>query len=176
MFKKILSLMLVLLICCTTSTTVFSQAEHSHDGESSADAETVINSNRVQTATADPEYLEWLYGAPDEILSASTAELLEYFLTSSFMGQQVFSCSSTSDSNDIDFSCHKAFRELISRGDCLEALEDHAGNVLSRNDHPDKAKFEKLLAQASVKSLMTDLADHPNLQSIYAAQKATPER
>lgn len=195
-------MLLVFLVCCSTSITVSSQAEHSHVEENDVsngnqepaiinvtslspgivitDAEMVIASNCVQTATADPEYLEWLLGAPDEILSSSTLELLEFFLCSPFMGQQVYSCSSTLNNEDIDFSCHEAFRELISREDCIEALENYAGSILcgSKSDELDKTKFEKLLIQPFVKSLISDLADtatsYPNLRSIYTTSEVAP--
>lgn len=117
MFKKIFSMILAFLLCCSTSITVFAQAEHSHVEENDAsngneetaiinvtsstpeivttDDGMFIDSDYVFTATADPEYWDWLVGTPDEILSASTIELLEYFLNSRFMGQEVYSCSST---------------------------------------------------------------------------------
>ena len=193
MFKKIFSMVLVFLICCSTSITVFAQAEHSHVEENDAsngneetaiinvtspspgivvtDAEMIIASDCVQTATADSEYLEWLLGASDEIISASTIELLEYFLKSPFMGQQVYSCFSTPNNREIDFSCHEAFRELISREDCVESLESYAESILcgSKSDELDIAKFEKLLAQPSVESLISD--SYPNLRSIYTASE-----
>lgn len=137
--------------------------------------ETVINSDYVMTAKVDSEYLEWIFGAPEEIISASTIELLEYFLGSPFMGQQIFSCSSTSKKREIDFSCHEAFRELISREDCVEVLERYSGSILysSENDELDRTKFERLLSQPLVKSIISDLPSAstscPNLQGIYAA-------
>lgn len=198
MFKRIFSLTLALLICCTASITVFSQAEHSHAGENdvsdvdeaaqginasstssgSATGDVKIDSEYIRTGTADPEYWEWLNGAPDEVLSGSTAEVLEYFLNSNFLGQQVLSCSSTPRKTEIDFSCHEAFREFISREDCIEVLESYAGSLLSslESDELDIAEFEKLLEQSSIKSLISDLpsiaTSCPNLQSMYTASEA----
>lgn len=177
MFKKIFSTILVLFICCSASITVFAQAEHSHVEENITDAETTFDFHYVQTTTADAEYSEWLLGAPDEILSASTIELLEYFLASSFMGQQVYSCSSTMNSREIDLSCHEAFRELVSREDLMQALEDYAESILngSKSNELEKAKFEKLLVQPFVESLLSDsestATDYPNLRSIYTASE-----
>lgn len=194
MFRKIFSLVLVILICCSTSMNVFARAEHSHMEENNAsnsneepaitnatsisseiitdEPETVMDSDYVMTAKADSEYLEWLLDVPDEIVSASTIELLEYFLESPFMGQQIYSCSSTFEEREIDFSCHEAFRELVSREDCIEVLESYAGSILysSENDELDIAKFEKLLAQPLVESILSDLSatakSYPNLQRI----------
>lgn len=143
------------------------------------DAQTIVSSDCVYTDTADSEYLEWLFGTPDEIISASTGELLEYFLKSPFMGQQVYSCSSTFHDNEIDFSCHEAFRELVSREDFIKALESYAGKVLysSGSNELDRIEFEKLLAQPFVKSLISDseytaTADnYPNLRSMYTASE-----
>ena len=173
MFKKVFSAILVLFVCCSASIVIFSQAEQPPVEENRTDAETAFDLRNAQTATADAEYLEWLLGAPDEILSSSTAQLLEFFLASSFMGQQIYSCSSTTNSTESDFSCHKAFRELVLREDLVQALEDYAESILngSKRSELEKAKFEKLLAHPFVKSLLFDsestAADHPNLQSIY---------
>lgn len=196
MFKKLFSAVLVFLICCTSSATAFSQTEHSLTKENDLsndnkepviinvtspspgvvikDVEMVIASNCVQTVKADSEYLEWLLGAPEEIISGSTLELLEYFMQSPFMGQQVYSCSSTLKDKDIDFSCHEAFREFISREDCIDALEDYARSILydSKSGELDKTKFAKLLVQPLVKLLISDLTEtaatsYPNLCSIY---------
>lgn len=195
MFKKFFSLVLVVLLCCSTPMNVFAQTEHSHvegndvsnGNEGSAitntmslssemieeESETVINSDYVMTTNVDSEYLEWLLGVPDEIISASTIEVLEYFLESPFMGQQIFSCSSTFEEREIDFSCHEAFRELVSREDCIEVLESFAGSILysPENDELNLSKFEKLLSQPLVESLLSDLTSsadgYPNLQSMY---------
>ena len=198
MFKKIFSLTLAILLCCSTPITVFTQAEHSHIEENdvsvcideaavtntaSLPLETVteeleaVITDYVLTTSLDSEYLEWLLCAPDEILSATTFELLDYFLKSPFMGQQIFSVSATPADREIDFSCHEAFRELISREDCIEVLESYAGSILygSEKNELDITKLEKLLAQPSIKSIVSDLpstaSSCPNLQSIYSASE-----
>ena len=204
MNKKIFSLILVALICCSTVIAVFIQAEHSRAAQNDVsngneepaitdvtshsseivteereivinpDYVDVINPDYVYTVKMDPDYLEWYLGAPDEILSASTSELLEYFLESPFMGQSVLSVASTSSQiREHDFSCHEAFRELVSREDCVEALETYAGSILysSETNELDRAMFEKLLVQPLVKSVISDFlsaaASCPNLRSIY---------
>lgn len=204
MFKKIFSLILVALICCTTLIAVFVQAEHSRAAQNEAsngneepavtnvtphsseivteereivinpDYVDVINPDYVYTVKMDPDYEEWFFGAPDEILSASTSELLEYFLESPFMISRVLSVASTPRPIiEHDFSCHEAFRELISREDCVEVLESYAGSILysSETNELDRAIFEKLLAQPLVKSIISDFlsaaASCPNLRSIY---------
>ena len=199
MFRKIFSLTLAILLCCSTPITLFIQAEHSHvevnylsngiDEEVitstpslpaetvTEESETAIASDYVLTTSLDSEYLEWLLGAPDEILSATTFELLDYFLKSPFMGQQIFSVSATPTNREVDFTSHEAFSELISREDCIEVLESYAGSILfgSENDELDRIKFEKLLSQPSVKSIVYDLPSatsiYPNLQSIYSASE-----
>ena len=193
MYKKFFPLMLAVLICCSTSMTVFARTEYSHVEENDVSnvseepeitnatplsPEIVIDEPEIVIdyaliASANAKYTEWLFSVPDEIMSASTIELLEYFLESQFMGQQIFSFSSTPRKRKIDFSRHEAFRELISREDFIEALESYAGSILysSERDELDIAKFEKLLAQPLVKSIISDLpstaASCPNLQSIY---------
>ena len=194
MFKKIFSMMLVFLLCCSASITVFAQAEHSHVEENDAsigNEETAIinvtsptseiDSDYVFTATADPEYWDWLVGAPDEILSASTIELLEYFLNSRFVEQSIYSyASSTMYKRELGFSSSEAFRELISRDDFMETLEIYAESILngSNSSEQDKFKFEKLLAQPSVKSLISDseysATNYPNLRSIYITSQVVP--
>ena len=201
MFKKILSIILVFLMCCAALVTVFAQSEHLHAEENSASGVSeeyaatdvtwassgivtagdrlAINPDYLLTAKVDPDYLEWIFGAPDEILSASTMELLEYFLDTPFLQQQFF-VYSTPVKPEIDFSCHKAFRELISRDDFVETLENYAGSILHglKSDKFDIAGFDEILAQPSVKSIISDSTysadSYPNLQSIYTAFEVVP--
>ena len=139
MFQKILSLILVVLICCSTSITVFAQTDHSHVEENHVsggneepaitdttsisseivpeESETLINPDYVVTAKVNPEYLERMFGAPDEILSGSTLELLEYFLESQFMRERIHSYgSSTLVEREFNFSCHGTSLQTIQIG------------------------------------------------------------
>ena len=133
----------------------------------------VTYSDFVQTYIVDSEYRAWLLSVPEEIKSASTGEILEYFLKTPFMGQQIFSVSSTPMSERVDLSIHDAFRELVSREDCVDALEIYAGKILNGEivDEFDIKKFEKLLDNSRVKSLVFnsghDVSYYPNLESIY---------
>ena len=188
-------------MCCAALVTVFAQSEHLHAEENSASGVSeeyaatdvtwassgivtagdrlAINPDYLLTAKVDPDYLEWIFGAPDEILSASTMELLEYFLDTPFLQQQFF-VYSTPVKPEIDFSCHKAFRELISRDDFVETLENYAGSILHglKSDKFDIAGFDEILAQPSVKSIISDSTysadSYPNLQSIYTAFEVVP--
>ena len=133
----------------------------------------VTYSDFVLTYIVDSGYRAWLLSVPEEIKSASTSEILEYFLKTPFMGQQIFSVSSTPMSESVDLSIHDAFRELVSREDCVDALEIYAGKILNGEivDEFDIKKFEKLLDNSRVKSLVFnsghDVSYYPNLESIY---------
>lgn len=180
MFKKIFSILLVFLLCCSTSIILFAQTKPSRVEETEIIDPTSVSSDYVMTVNVDSEYLEWLLGVPDEIVSASTIELLEYFLESPFVGQQIYSCSSSFEEREIDFSCHEAFRELISREDFMEALENYAESILCslKSSERDRAAFEKLLAQPHVESLISDsehiATSYPNLRSIYTTSEIVP--
>ncbi len=170
MFKRFFSLILILLMCCSLSSAASYQTEHSH---AKGNDETIMTSDYVLTAKVDPDLLDRLFGASDEIISGSTIELLEYFLGSPFMWEQTFSPSSIPNYEPMDFSNHKAYRELITREDLLETLDNYAKSILqgSKSDEPDKVKFEKLLIQPDVVLLISDLTDitavYPSLQSIF---------
>ena len=203
MFKKFLSIMLVFIICCSTSITVFTQEERSHiEGNdvsansanneesvtdnvnsNSTDTDTVTDSDYVHTETGS-DYLQWLRSAPDEILTASTAELLEYFMNSQFLFQEVFCIhrSTFDDNYEVDLSDHEAFGELISREDLIDALDDYAETILYDSENNelaewDRTAFEELIAQPNIASLVYDLAhtdaNYSNLQSIYTTTDVT---
>lgn len=160
-----------------------------------------VKSEYTATVQVNAEYAEWLFGAPDEILSASTAELLEYFIETSFMRGKVLSCASSLDvlerENKRDFSSHRAFRELVGREDCVEELEKYAERVLrdtkigdfykacfddeldevSFECELDKACFEKLLAQPFIEALVFsehNIDSYPSLQTMYADSDILP--
>lgn len=137
-----------------------------------------VRSEYTATVRMGSEYAERLYGAPDEILSASTAELLGYFVETSFLRGTVLSCASTVEvyERQIDCSCHRAFRELVGREDCLVELEKYAELVLrdTKFDIIDKMCFEKLLAQPFIEALVFsehNIENYPNLQSIYTTSE-----
>lgn len=158
-----------------------------------------VKSEYTATVQVSAEYAERLFGAPDEILSASTAELLEYFIETSFLRGTVLSCASTVEvyERQIDCSCHRAFRELVGREDCVEELEKYAERVLrdtkigdfykacfddeldeaSFECELDKACFEKLLAQPFIEALVFsehNIDSYPSLQTMYADSDILP--
>lgn len=160
-----------------------------------------VKSEYTATVQVDSEYAERLFGAPDEILSASTAELLEYFIKSSFSRSKVFTCASSLEVlervNKMDDSSHRAFRELVGREDCVEELEKYAERILRDTKigdfykacfddeldeecfeyELDKACFEKLLAQPFIEALVFsehNIENYPNLQSIYTSSEVLP--
>lgn len=211
MFKKITSLILVFLLSCLTPITEFSAAAplHVEDNDVSStqddhDHQTLeermalhpetaiiaekynIDPEGIYFSSASQERLDAYYGAPDEILSASTIELLEYFIQTPFMGQKVFTLLSSPvpNSNEKpDYTCHEAFRELISRDDFIDALEIYAAKLLCTStsvelnfDNRVFEKFEKLLTESSVDALLASpaysTADHPNLQRMRDTSNA----
>lgn len=205
MFKKITSLIMVFLLCCLTPIAAFSEAGYSPTEENDPSSDNVAqkdhaltdsNANTNETTTfqnvqmrinpeylitiqADPEYLEMLRSAPDEILSASTIELLEYFIQTPFMQQEAHPMymSSLISYPHIDYTSFEAFRELIARDDFTDALEMYAANIcdtsMNNLEDIDTAAFEMILGQASVISIMSsptyNAADHPNIQRVFDA-------
>lgn len=180
MFKKLLSSVLLLsLICFSLSTAAFSQAEPPGEIENNVESD---SSDGMYTTFLNAECAERLYGAPDEVLSSSTSELLEYFLQSYFMKMELiseaFMSSVPAEPQEFDYGCNDAFAELVSRNDFVEVLEEYAGKILrgeyevEYNLNEDESSFDKVLKQPSVKSLLTDLTDFPNLQEMYDKSNA----
>jgi hypothetical protein len=74
----------------------------------------------------DAKSREWIYSAPDDILNGTTSGLLEYFLDSLFLHQDIYSRSTIGGTYKSDYTCHAAFKELVSRKDLLQTLENYA--------------------------------------------------
>lgn len=135
----------------------------------------LINEEFVQTTTVNPDFMEWLYGMPKDLRSGTTVELLDYFLQSPFMGQQLYSCSSIreSDQKRANFTVHEAFFELISRKDFLAELENYAQSISGKSRSTDLHKIELILQQNTVREIISESAcsslDYPCLQNIYTA-------
>lgn len=139
------------------------------------DAEAARQPDSDSTITvADPEYLcvfvkdgadvsDELLAVPEEILSAPTRELLEYFMNSDFMKNRAASetlKSAPRETDDMDYSCHRAFCELISRADFVECLEDYARSLpedcsINYFSSPGTA-LAKVLKQPSVKKIVDE--------------------
>ncbi len=169
MIKKLLSVvMLISLICFSLSAAACSKTQSTENNDNNA--ENSLSSN------THPSRVE--YGAPEEVLSSSTSELLEYFLQSDFMGQELYASISWSsipeEPYESDYSCNEAFAELLTRDDLTEVLEKYAGKILrgeyevEYNLDGNESAFDKLLAQKSIKSLLSDLNGLPNLQFMYS--------
>ena len=100
---------------------------------------------------------------PEEILSAPTRDLLEYFMNSDFMKNRAASGmlkSAPRETDDMDYSCHRAFCELISRADFVECLEDYARSLpedcsINYFSSPGTA-LAKVLKQPSVKKIVDE--------------------
>lgn len=200
MIKKILSIILTLVLCGIMPLVALafedeSQADESsvsrtqmesaamdavsnviEDEETDSDVEINLSPEYVYTAEADPEWLEWLYGTPEAVLSGSTSDLLEYFINSSFIWMEAY-CSSDiewSSQSKTDYSCHAAFQELIARDDFLEALENYAACIQNGNtaeDLHEELRLKKILAQPFVEKLVTESrgtsCSIPNLERFY---------
>ena len=133
-----------------------------------------INPEWICTGSWDPGYRDWLCSAPSEVLMGTTSELLEYFLESNFLGQQIVSVAPTSRVTKVDFTINEAFKELISRDDFVQTLEGYAKDVLNgkRSTVHAESKLEKILEQDSVKNVFFATADStrncPTIASLYS--------
>lgn len=93
---------------------------------------------------------------PEEMLSASTAELLKYFLNSTYLiGQLGILSSAQYENNENDFSKHKAFEELLNRDDLVPAIKEYASNLSTRENNLIELKpFQKFLDQIEIKEII----------------------
>ena len=169
--KKILVMFLSLLLCfsltaSTPAQTVDLSIEKNHIS---------LSNNEPFTMTLEPEYAQLLYGAPDDVLKGSTLDLLDYFLKSDYMFQQIFSFASTPYVANLkkDYTCHDAFCEFIARKDCLAALENYASNILNNSQTEEKIKrgLALILKQSFFETVLKDLenncSEFPYLQIFY---------
>lgn len=195
MIKKLFCVFLVFVMCFSLSTVTSARTtsyiaeknESINDNmklldseEASSDLETAtenrlyIDPKYIRTIVVDTEKRGWLYNIPNEVMVGPTSELLEYFLQSNYMFEQVFSCSSVfSEKGEEDFSRNMAFRELIARDDFVESLDAYAKEILNgkKDIGFNKVVFQKVINQPAVQLLVADLADtadYPNLQTMYA--------
>ena len=129
------------------------------------------------TASTNTEYVSRLYRVSDEILAASTPELLDYFLQSQFMRDMLakeIAASSVSllqQKNHEDyFFYHDAFNELIRRDDLTAALDMCARQIttssIRNNDtYCFKAEFKAL----------SEFLNHSTISSIVSKTVTTDE-
>lgn len=215
MFKKITSLIMVFLLCCLTPIAAFSEAapllveendvsitQDDHDHQTLEERMALhpeiaiiaeknnIDPEAIYFSSASQERLDAYYGAPDDILSSSTLELLVYFIEDTcFMTNvavpEIFAASpdiaEREKNRKVDFTRHAAFRELISRDDFIDALEIYAASLtqLTYDDDPFdmcKKAIKKILEQSTVEALLSDPTynayTHPNIQRIRGASEA----
>lgn len=147
----------------------------SANARASALSPQLIDREDIQTLAVDSDFMEWLYGVPEDLRSASTLDLLDYFLKSPFIGQQLYPVSSifNGSKQKADFTAHEAFLELLSREDFVYELENYAQSIYSSSENIDMRKFELLLQQDLVDSLISasthSISDYPYLQTIYTS-------
>lgn len=127
---------------------------------SSAD---ILESMNFYTLPADESIVQRLFDAPDDILVAPTGELLEYFMNSLFICDQIMAPALMSvqyDIPDVDYVQNKAFKELISRSDFLNCLESYAealpANCSMKGVSAEGAALAKMLEQPDVKRILLE--------------------
>ncbi|MBE6609220.1 MAG: hypothetical protein E7634_00975 [Ruminococcaceae bacterium] len=128
----------------------------------------------IFSMSMDPELYEKLYSAPNEVLNGTTSDLLEYFLDSHILKQQLLPLSSTNKPYKLDFTPNIAFKELVSRKDFLQMLEQYAKDAINgtRSELFAERKLEKILEQDSVKAVFWETADsslnYPVIANLYS--------
>ncbi len=141
MVKRIISVLMALVMCMTFTPTVFSVGElpSATDGKANETFE-----HETYKIPVSDEYMEKLFGAPEEVLAGSTQELLDHFLDSLFLTFCISSSDSVgAETADLDFNDHAAFRELLTRDDFLEVLSLYVRNVYYKVT-TDEYEIEKL--------------------------------
>lgn len=121
--------------------------------------------------TVDPEYLESVYGTPQEVLRSSTKELLDYFLNSQIMREQTFSVSSSIADNDreLDLSWNEAYCELLSRKDFNDALYDYMSEVINADlqyGDPERRTAEVF---CGLREVLAVISASPELTELHEA-------
>lgn len=108
----------------------------------------------VFTVQGDSALHETFYSVPDEILSASTEDLLSYFLNSPYMRDKMTLCSSAPGVPlPRDFSEHPAFAELLTRDDFLPTLRSYELSLVNGTDSYEYRAFQKLIEQPAIKQM-----------------------
>jgi hypothetical protein len=92
---------------------------------------------------------------PDEILSASTEDLLSYFLNSPYMSAQMNTLcySAPGVPRSYDFTDHPAFAELLTRDDLPTALRSYELSLTNNADSYEYRAFQKLIEQPAIKQM-----------------------
>lgn len=133
-----------------------------------------------------PERYEELYGMPEEILSASTPELLEAVLQSQYMKECIDAPMLSFDINysyhpPRDLYLHKGFVELSSRADFLQALDEFAEHILTGTEDVDDRMIKGfiLLLSSEDVGVLADASPYgsdgfPYLQTMYNFLETAP--
>ena len=110
----------------------------------------------VYTATCDSSLLESIYAVPDDILSSSTDELLEYFLNSPYMMGQVYNLSSSlTEQPNRDYSDHPAFKELLTRDDLSSSIENVGASITGSDTYLYEA-LQMVVEQPLIRDRLTN--------------------
>ena len=110
----------------------------------------------VYTATCDSSLLESIYVVPNEILSSSTDELLEYFLNSPYMMGQVYNLSSfATEQPNRDYSDHPAFKELLTRDDLSSSIENVGASITGSDSYLYEA-LQMVVEQPLIRDRLTN--------------------
>lgn len=162
MVKRCLSLLLSVIVCFTFAPAIVVSA--TTDDKTNATLE-----NLTYKIPVTEEYMEKVFGAPEEILDGSTEELLDYFLNSMFLRSVTFPLASsdsvTERQKNADFTAHAAFRELLTRSDLIEALANRVRNIY----------FELTTDEYTIE-LLRNLAAHIPDEVIATATETDEER
>ncbi len=174
MIKKIISILMVFCLGASMTLPIFSGAEIAT--ESPAEESASDEALRYKIPVSE-EYLARFFYAPEEVLSSSTPDLLDYFLGSLFMSNQTLPLSSSLDSekksDEMDYMKNAAFRELMKREDLIDVVGLYVRNVYYK-EITDEYEIEKLHAFVShIPDEMLTFTD--NYKYSGAASKATAE-
>lgn len=126
MIKRCLFLLLAIVVCFTFSPEIAVSA--AIDDKTNEPLE-----NLTYMIPVTEEYMEKVFGAPEEILNGSTEGLLEYFLNSMFLDSRTLPLASSTyvaeRSQNADYTAHAAFRELMTRSDLTSVLANSVRSV-----------------------------------------------
>lgn len=179
MFKKIISIILtfVLIVSCTI-------AINSENKNVPSEPDSLqLTSEYIQIIPQSPAQVERLFDAPDEILSATTQELLNYFMNSDFIRECILADVLMSDCqtrSEMDYTRNKAFRELISRDDFVLCLNNYVKTISDDCIIDDcfnyVTELNNVLKQPSVKKIVseaiTSSTDYQSIQNYYGNNAA----
>ena len=109
---------------------------------------------------ADPTLVDSFYSVSDEILAASTEELLSYFL-GSLAERKIYPFASTQyvEERSRDFSNHPAFIELLSRGDLLPALRSYESALEGYEESREYEFFQEFIEHPAFKQAFANSSE-----------------